>query len=46
MPHSPTWNEVEEAVEEVLAQVFAGRLSIDEAIKEIATRTRRELAKA
>lgn len=46
MPHSPTWNEVEEAVEEILAQLFTGRLSIDEAIEEIATRTRRELAKA
>lgn len=46
LPHSPTWNEAEEGVEEVLAQLFAGRMTIDRAIGEISTITRRELAKA
>jgi multiple sugar transport system substrate-binding protein len=46
LPHSPAWNEVEEAVEDVLAQLFAGRITMDKAIDEIMTRTKRELAKA
>ncbi len=46
VPHSPTWNEAEEVVEEVLTQLFAGKLSLDKAIEEIATGTKRELAKA
>ena len=46
LPHSPTWNEAEEVTEEVLIQLFAGELSVDEAIEEIATRSSQELAKA
>jgi multiple sugar transport system substrate-binding protein len=46
LPHSPTWNEAEEAVEEVLTQLFADKLTLDEAIDEVTARTKRELAKA
>ncbi len=45
LPHSPRWNEAEELVEEVLAQLFAGKLTLDQAIAKIKTDTERELAK-
>lgn len=46
LPHSPTWNEAEGAVEEVMTQLFAGRLDLDKAIAEISAASKRELAKA
>lgn len=46
LPHVAGWNEAEEATEEVLAQLFAGRVSLDTAIEDIAKRTQRALAKA
>ena len=45
LPHSPTWNEAEEFTEDVLTQLFAGKLTIDESIAQIAEGTKRELAK-
>jgi multiple sugar transport system substrate-binding protein len=45
LPHSPTWNEAEEVTEEILTQLFAGELSVDEAIEQIQQETERELAK-
>ncbi len=45
LPHPPAWNEAEEVVEDVLGQLFAGQLSLDRAVAEIATRTRQKLAK-
>jgi multiple sugar transport system substrate-binding protein len=45
LPHSPTWNEAEVVAEEVLAQLFAGKLTLDQAIAAIRTGTARELAK-
>ena len=45
LPHSPTWNEAEEFTEEVLTQLFAGKLTLDKAIAEIIAGTKRELAK-
>jgi multiple sugar transport system substrate-binding protein len=45
LPHSPTWNEAEVVAEEVMAQLFAGKLTLDQAIERIRTGTRRELAK-
>lgn len=44
LPLMPGWNEAEEAVEEVLAQLFAGRIDLDAAISQIATRTAEELS--
>jgi multiple sugar transport system substrate-binding protein len=44
-PHSPPWNEAEEYAEEVLAQLFAGAMTAEEAIAEIAEGTRLALAK-
>lgn len=46
LPHSPTWNEAEELTEELLTQLFAGNITIDEAIDQIRSGTERELAKA
>lgn len=45
LPHSPTWNEAEVIAEEVMAQLFAGKLTLDQAIAQIRTGTARELAK-
>jgi multiple sugar transport system substrate-binding protein len=46
LPHTPTWNEAEGIADEVLTQFFAGELTLDQAIQEIATRSEQELAKA
>jgi multiple sugar transport system substrate-binding protein len=46
LPHGPAWNEAEGFVEEVLTQLFARKLTLDEAISKIAEGTKRELAKA
>lgn len=43
LPLMPGWNETEEVVEEILAQLFAGRIGMDEAINQIASRTAEEL---
>ena len=45
LPHSPTWNEAEGAVGEVLVQLFAGKTSLDRAIADIIKATRVELSK-
>jgi multiple sugar transport system substrate-binding protein len=44
-PHSPPWNEAEEYAEEVLTQLFAGEMTIDEAIDEIMEGTELALSK-
>jgi multiple sugar transport system substrate-binding protein len=46
LPHSPTWNEAEGAAEEILVQLFAGRMTLDKAIAAIREATKVELAKA
>ena len=46
LPHTPTWNEAEGVTEEILTQLFAGKLGLDEAIADIAAQTKVELAKA
>jgi len=46
LPHTPTWNQAEEVVEELLGQLFAGRTTLDKAIADIAAATRTELAKS
>ena len=43
LPHSPTWNEAEGFADDVLTQLFAGELTIDEAIAQIEEGTAREL---
>lgn len=44
MPASPHWNDAEGAASDVLAQLFAGKKSIDQAIAEIRQRSKAELA--
>lgn len=44
MPSSPGWHEAEEVAGEILTQLFAGRLSVDEAVSRIAEDTRTVLA--
>lgn len=46
VPHSPTWNEAEGVSDEVLAQLFAGKLTLDKAVRDIARLSRVELGKA
>jgi len=46
LPHTPTWNEAEGVTEEVLTQLFAGKLTLDKAIADIARLSRVELGKA
>lgn len=45
LPHSPTWNDAEGAADEILAQLFAGRTTLDKAIVDIREATKVELAK-
>jgi multiple sugar transport system substrate-binding protein len=45
LPHSATWNEAEGATEEILVQLFAGKLTIDKAIADIIAATKVEFAK-
>lgn len=45
LPHTPTWNEAEGVAEEILVQLFAGKLTLDQAIADIAAATKVELAK-
>ena len=45
LPHSATWNEAEGATEEILVQLFAGKLTLDKAIADIIAATKVELAK-
>lgn len=46
LPHVPTWNEAEGVTEEILTQLFAGKITLDKAIVEIAAQTKVELAKS
>lgn len=46
LPSVPGWNEAEEVTEEILTQLFAGRLTVDAAISRIAADTARALAQA
>lgn len=46
LPQSANWNEAEEFTEEVLVQLFAGKLTIDKAIAQITAGTKQRLAKA
>jgi multiple sugar transport system substrate-binding protein len=45
LPHTATWNEAEAVAEEVLAQLFAGKTTLDKAIADIRSATKTELAK-
>jgi len=46
LPSSASWNEAEGVTEEVLTQLFAGKLTLDKAIADIARLSRVELGKA
>ena len=45
LPHSARWNAAEGAAEEILVQLFAGKLTLEAAIADIASTTRAVLAK-
>jgi len=45
LPHVPTWNEAEAVTDDLLAQLFAGKTTLDKAIADIAAQTRVALAK-
>ncbi len=46
LPPHKSWNGVEGSADDVLGQLFAGKIGLDEAIKEIATVTGAEFAKS
>ncbi|HVE99693.1 MAG TPA: sugar ABC transporter substrate-binding protein [Mycobacteriales bacterium] len=46
MPSAPGWNEAEEVAEDILTQLFAGRLSLDAAVERIAEDTADVLAQS
>jgi len=44
LPHAPKWNEAESAADELLEQLFALRITVDQAIADIEQATRTKLA--